>query len=157
MNYFDIYLRTQGTNRNQVAETTGMTASSLQRAANAKGGTDRISTLAIKAIAKTINKTPGQVLDELILSESAIATLPNAKHYSFEPTVGHYWTSNGYTITDKKYLESVVSSALEEWLEFDDEEREDDDFSRLAESYLESEEDYKPSTKDGKILSAEEW
>lgn len=159
MKYFDIYLKSQGSNRNQVAEAAGLTASTLQTVANSKNGTDALSGKILKAIALTLKKSAGEVLDEMILAEKAISTLSSAKNYTFEPKKDHYWTFDNTVLSDRSYLEMTVSESLSEWIGMDDEEREDwdNDFSQVAENYLETEDDYRSSTKNGKVLSPEEW
>ena len=72
MNVFQVYLDNHNITRYQIAKITGVGQSTLQRVSDSKGGTNSISGRILKATAKTLDKTPGQVLDELISLEKTI-------------------------------------------------------------------------------------
>ena len=65
MNFYDDYLTQQSITRYKIAKETGISPSTLQRAADAKE-IDNISMRIIIATAKALDKTPGTVADELI-------------------------------------------------------------------------------------------
>ncbi|EOS7966708.1 hypothetical protein ACNZ61_003006 [Enterococcus hirae] len=131
MNYFDVYLNSQGLTRYKVAMVSDVSSSTLQRPANSS--TDRISGKIIKAVAKALDTTPGIVFDELILTEQAIQSFFLSKKAYFR-TFGNQSNS---------YMDMIILESLAEWIEFDDDEREDyeNDFVKLVEQYLENEED----------------
>jgi len=65
MNFYDEYLKQNDTTRYKVSKLASISASTLQRAAN----TDEIENISLRivlATAKALNKTPGQVTDELL-------------------------------------------------------------------------------------------
>ena len=65
-NILDDYLAKNGTTRYKVSKVGGVANSTLVHANERARDASGISTKLIIAIAKTIDKTPGQVLDELI-------------------------------------------------------------------------------------------
>ncbi|MCD2257457.1 helix-turn-helix domain-containing protein [Agrilactobacillus fermenti] len=65
MNTFSRYLTQQKITRYQIAKATGIYQSTLQRASKATS-LDTLSVKILKAVATTLHKTPGQVLDELL-------------------------------------------------------------------------------------------
>lgn len=70
MNVFQVYLDNQNVTRYQIAKMTGLSQSTLQRASDSNGGTNSISGRILKATAAALDKTPGQVLDEMIELEA---------------------------------------------------------------------------------------
>lgn len=68
-NLLDAYLEQQGTTRYQVAKQSGIAETTLMNAAKKSRAID-INTKIIIAIAKTLQKEPGDVLNELIMTEA---------------------------------------------------------------------------------------
>lgn len=66
----DEYLQANNTTRYQVAKATGFAASTLAKANRDAANATNISTKVIGAIAMTVGKTPGQVLNELIMADA---------------------------------------------------------------------------------------
>ncbi|MGY3777504.1 helix-turn-helix domain-containing protein [Isobaculum melis] len=67
MTLLDVYLQRNGVKRYDVYKKTGISQQTLASAG--KKSIDRYSTKILKAVAETLNKTPGTVLDELFLLE----------------------------------------------------------------------------------------
>lgn len=65
-NIFDTYLAQNGTTRYKVAQASGITASTLQRVAESPKGIKNMTIRTISAVALTINKSSGTVVEELI-------------------------------------------------------------------------------------------
>ncbi|MFB9770707.1 hypothetical protein [Lactiplantibacillus modestisalitolerans] len=72
MNVFQHYLDQHHVTRYRVSKISGVGQTTLLRASQSTSGTDRLSGRVIKAIARAVNKTPGQVLDELITLEQRL-------------------------------------------------------------------------------------
>jgi hypothetical protein len=65
-NIFDTYLAQNGTTRYQVAKQSGLRASTLQRVAESPKGIKNMTIRIISAVALTVNKPSGTVVEELI-------------------------------------------------------------------------------------------
>ncbi len=65
-NIFDAYLKANNTTRYQVAKQSGLRASTLQRVANSPQGIKGMTIRVVSAVALTINKPSGTVVEELI-------------------------------------------------------------------------------------------
>lgn len=70
MNILEKYLNQNKVTRYQVSKMSGVYQSTLQKAVNSKSGSNGLSGKILKAVALTLNKTPGQVLDEIITLEN---------------------------------------------------------------------------------------
>lgn len=70
MSVFQDYLDAHDVTRYQVSKASGVGQTTLQRASASKSGTNGISGRILKATALTVNKTPGQALDEMIELEN---------------------------------------------------------------------------------------
>ncbi|MGM0175666.1 hypothetical protein [Enterococcus sp. DIV0800] len=88
MNYLDRYLKSQGTNRNRIAEDFDISPSTLQRAAESQRETDGISGYILKTIAKALEKSPGTVLDEMIDLEKNPPKNYGIEIYEKDNTIG---------------------------------------------------------------------
>ena len=66
LNILDDYLKAHGTTRYRVTEASGVATSTLVHANKRAKDASGISTRVVMAIGKTIAKSPGTVLDELI-------------------------------------------------------------------------------------------
>lgn len=69
MNVIQSYLDKNNITRYQVYKASGLSQMTLKHATESKKGIDGVSGKVLKAIAVTLGKTPGQVLDELIALE----------------------------------------------------------------------------------------
>lgn len=69
MNILEEYLSQNKITRYQVSKRSGVYQSTLQKAVNSKSGSNGLSGKIIKAVAVALSKTPGQVLDEIIVLE----------------------------------------------------------------------------------------
>lgn len=65
-NIFDAYLKANNTTRYQVAKQSGLRASTLQRVAESPKGIKNMTIRTISAVALTVNKPSGTVVEELI-------------------------------------------------------------------------------------------
>lgn len=63
------YLQTKGLTLNQVTKASGVAQTTLQQAAKETNAT-QIGTRAIMAVAKTLNMTPGAILDDLVVIQA---------------------------------------------------------------------------------------
>ena len=70
-NVLDAYLANNGTTRYQVAKTGHMSASNLARIVKSPAGLKNMTVRVIEAIAETIKKEPGTVLNELLALEAS--------------------------------------------------------------------------------------
>lgn len=70
MNTLDEYLKQHGTTRYKIAQVTGISTTTLQR--SSKRNAEDMNPRIMVAIAKVMDKTPGQVFDELIQLENDI-------------------------------------------------------------------------------------
>ena len=70
MNILEKYLNQNKVTRYQVSKMSDVYQSTLQKAVNSKSGSNGLSGKILKAVALTLNKTPGQVLDEIITLEN---------------------------------------------------------------------------------------
>lgn len=73
-NVLDAYLTSNSTTRYQVAQTGQMSASNLARIVKSPAGLKNMTVRVIEAIAYTIDKEPGTVLNEMLKLEREFAT-----------------------------------------------------------------------------------
>lgn len=71
MNVIQSYLDKHNVTRYKVSKISGISQMTLKHAVDSRNGIDGISGKVLKAIAIALDKTPGQVLDELIAFENA--------------------------------------------------------------------------------------
>lgn len=151
ISYIDAYLALHDETRYSISNSTGLPESTLSNAVKSKRGSDGISGIILKKFGEALNKTPGTVLDELLLVEAALANLNENKPFVFADNA--YWTSvNDPRVvwTDEKWIKSQVIFCLNEWLyEFDDEERAADEFYLFAWRTLENDDAFIPSDNAG--------
>lgn len=130
ISYIDAYLAIYDKTRYDIHKQIGVPESTLSNAANSSRGSDGLSGMVIKSIAKVLNKAPGKVLDDLLIVEEALRNLDENKPFVTESK--KHWTliNDPHVIwKDYDYTKSQVVFALNEWLEMIDEPEEDRDFS----------------------------
>lgn len=108
MNVIQQYLDANNITRYKVSKLSGISQPTLKAAADSKNGIDGLTGKVIKAMAVALNKTPGDVLNELINLEESTMAFNEDHTFTILTTI---WNKNDSIFSDESYEYDEFSEA----------------------------------------------
>lgn len=145
-----LYLNMENMTKYEIEKRTGMSQHTLGAAS--KKSVYRASVQVIVAIAKALDKTPGNVLNRIIEMEILIDSLKGTDQEQFNGDCDAYFSNGSCMVSGEELHVMQIISALNMWFDLDEEDRMadyDNSFKNIVAAMWENELDYERCNKDG--------